>query len=143
MFKFFRKIRFNLLLKNKTSKHFKYALGEIILVVIGVLIAFQINNWKESKNASKKELALLVNIKSDLESDVSNLKRQHSSFVQREANSELAIELSYKAKTVKDINLVSDLTEPLWNALYINQNTYHEMINSGSMYSMKNKGLKK
>ncbi|WP_411895209.1 hypothetical protein [Winogradskyella sp. A2] len=47
MIKFFRKIRQNLLMENKTGKYFKYAFGEIILVVIGILIALSINNWNE------------------------------------------------------------------------------------------------
>ena len=49
MIKFFRKIRYNLMSKNKTGKYFKYAIGEIILVVIGILIAVQINNWNENQ----------------------------------------------------------------------------------------------
>ena len=49
MIKFFRKIRQDLLSKGKTGKYFKYAVGEIILVVIGILIALQINNWNENK----------------------------------------------------------------------------------------------
>ena len=47
MIKFFRRIRYDLMEKNKTGKYFKYAIGEIILVVIGILIALQINNWNE------------------------------------------------------------------------------------------------
>tara|TARA_R110001583_G_scaffold142287_1_gene294559 strand:+ start:50 stop:805 length:756 start_codon:yes stop_codon:yes gene_type:complete len=49
MIKFFRKIRQNLIMENKTSKYFKYAIGEIILVVIGILIALQINNWNQKR----------------------------------------------------------------------------------------------
>ena len=49
MIKFFRKIRFELMEKNKTANYLKYAIGEIVLVVIGILIALQINNWNESK----------------------------------------------------------------------------------------------
>ncbi|NRD24495.1 hypothetical protein HNV10_14645 [Winogradskyella litoriviva] len=49
MIKFFRKIRYNLLEKGKTSKYFKYAIGEIFLVVIGILIALQINNWNQKR----------------------------------------------------------------------------------------------
>ena len=49
MIKFFRHIRKSLLMENKTSHYFKYAIGEIILVVIGILIALQINNWNESR----------------------------------------------------------------------------------------------
>jgi hypothetical protein len=51
MIKLFKKIRQNLLLENKTSKYFKYAIGEIVLVVIGILIALQINNWNENKKS--------------------------------------------------------------------------------------------
>jgi len=49
MIKFFRKIRYALMEKNKTGKYLKYAFGEIMLVVIGILIALQINNWNEEK----------------------------------------------------------------------------------------------
>jgi|TARA_R110000737_G_C14509985_1_gene473452 hypothetical protein len=45
MIKFFRKIRQNLVSKGNTGKYLKYAIGEIILVVIGILIALSINNW--------------------------------------------------------------------------------------------------
>ena len=58
MIKFFRKIRYDLMGKNKTGKYFKYAIGEIILVVIGILIALQINNWNQNRldNLEKEEL---------------------------------------------------------------------------------------
>jgi hypothetical protein len=49
MIKFFRKIRQNLLSEGKTGKYYKYAIGEIFLVVIGILIALQINNWNEKR----------------------------------------------------------------------------------------------
>jgi len=66
MIKFFRKIRQNLLIENKTGKYFKYAIGEIILVVIGILIALQINNWNENRKAQKQETQIYTEIKSDL-----------------------------------------------------------------------------
>jgi hypothetical protein len=47
MIKFFRNIRFSLMERNKTGKYFKYIIGEIILVLIGILIALQINHWNE------------------------------------------------------------------------------------------------
>ena len=68
MIKFFRKIRYDLMGENptsanasagaKTGKYFKYAIGEIILVVIGILIALQINNWNEGKKLVEKEFLL-------------------------------------------------------------------------------------
>ena len=53
MIKFFRKIRQNLLSQGKTGKYLKYAVGEIILVVFGILIALQLNAWKEELQAKE------------------------------------------------------------------------------------------
>jgi len=69
MIKFFRKIRQNLLSEGKTGKYFKYAIGEIILVVIGILIALQINNWNELRKAVDREHSLYLNILIDLENE--------------------------------------------------------------------------
>ncbi|AVI52205.1 hypothetical protein C5O00_13985 [Pukyongia salina] len=62
MIKFFRKIRQRLLSENKFSKYLLYAIGEILLVVIGILIALQINNWNENRIKDLKEIAILANI---------------------------------------------------------------------------------
>ena len=69
MIKFFRKIRQNLLSQGKTGKYLKYAIGEIILVVIGILIALGINNWNEERNNSKEETKAFKRILSDLETE--------------------------------------------------------------------------
>ena len=50
MLKFYRKIRYDLIQKNKTERYLKYAIGEIILVVIGILIAVSINSWNNQRN---------------------------------------------------------------------------------------------
>jgi hypothetical protein len=69
MIKFFRKIRQNLLMENKTGKYFKYAIGEIVLVVIGILIALQINNWNENRKEKTFENQVYKQIYNDLISD--------------------------------------------------------------------------
>ena len=66
MIKFFRHIRKALLMENKTSKYVKYAIGEIFLVVIGILIALQINNCNESIKARNYEFKILHEIRKDL-----------------------------------------------------------------------------
>jgi len=66
MIKFFRKIRQRLLTENKFSKYLLYAIGEIILVVIGILIALSINNWNEEKNEKIKEKEVLQDILTNL-----------------------------------------------------------------------------
>ena len=70
MIKFFRKIRQQLLAQNRFTKYLFYAIGEIILVVIGILIALQVNNWNQSRNDKKFEITMLQEIKSSLESDL-------------------------------------------------------------------------
>ena len=62
MIRFFRKMRLEQLSENKLGKYFFYALGEIILVVVGILIAIQINGWNERRKNNKKEEALLVEL---------------------------------------------------------------------------------
>jgi Family of unknown function (DUF6090) len=73
MIKFFRKIRQRLLTENKFSKYMLYAIGEIVLVVIGILIALQINNWNEQRKLQAKEIELLQNFKNTLNRDITSL----------------------------------------------------------------------
>ena len=73
MIKFFRKIRYNLMSENKTGKYFKYAIGEIILVVIGILIALQINNWNENRLQQKQLLSVYKRILTDIDNDIKEL----------------------------------------------------------------------
>ena len=69
MISFFRKIRQHLLSKNRFSKYLLYALGEIILVVIGILIALQINTWNEQRKENAKLKVILTAVYKDLEAD--------------------------------------------------------------------------
>ena len=62
MIKFFRHIRRRLLSESKFNNYLLYGLGEIILVVIGILIALQINNWNERKKEKTKEAELLTQV---------------------------------------------------------------------------------
>ena len=66
MLRFFRQIRQRLLTENKVSKYLLYAIGEILLVVIGILIALQVNNWNEGRLERKEETEVLKSVKKDL-----------------------------------------------------------------------------
>lgn len=70
MIKFFRKIRQQLLTENKVSKYLLYAIGEIILVVIGILIALSINSWNEERLDKKEVATYLEQIRTELEYDI-------------------------------------------------------------------------
>ena len=67
MIKFFRRIRQKLLTENKVSKYLLYAIGEIVLVVIGILIALTINNWNEFNKERKQERKVLTELLTSLE----------------------------------------------------------------------------
>jgi len=74
MIKFFRKIRYNLISENRTGKYIKYALGEILLVMIGILLALQVNNWNEERKGIIKEKSYLNSIYNDLKEDVATIE---------------------------------------------------------------------
>ncbi|MFI1770196.1 DUF6090 family protein [Thalassobellus citreus] len=97
MIKFFRKIRQNLLSEGKTEKYFKYAIGEIILVVIGILIALQINNWNEAKKEEKQETQIYKELKSDLiqtKNEIQKTISQHNEILK--STQQLIIDISNK-----------------------------------------------
>ena len=73
MIKFFRNIRQSLVMENKTGRYLKYAIGEIILVVIGILIALQINNWNETRKIRASEAEILQNLEVELLSNKSRI----------------------------------------------------------------------
>ena len=82
MIKFFRHIRKSLLMENKTSKpalpagrYFKYAIGEIILVVIGILIALQINTWNEQRKQDKLESEYYCRLLEDVDLDIEHVEK--------------------------------------------------------------------
>jgi tetratricopeptide (TPR) repeat protein len=66
MIKFFRKIRHNMLTENKFSKYLLYAIGEVVLLIVGILFALQINNWNSNKIAHHQELELYAKLLNDL-----------------------------------------------------------------------------
>ena len=74
MISFFRKTRQNLLREGKVFKYIKYAIGEILLVVIGILIALQINNWNEERISIQTQDAILKIIRTDLLRDISEFQ---------------------------------------------------------------------
>jgi len=74
MIKLFRNVRKNLVSDKssikRTSNYFKYAIGEIVLVVLGILIALQINNWNEDRKTSQQEVLYLNRLLSDMKEDI-------------------------------------------------------------------------
>ena len=74
MIRLFRKTRVKLLTENKLAKYFIYAIGEVLIVIIGILIAIQINSWNNDRIQAKKEVAYIEEIRKSLISDLERLE---------------------------------------------------------------------
>ena len=143
MIKFFRKIRQNLLTENKFSKYLLYAIGEIILVVIGILIALQINNSNNQRIEKAKEIKYLTNIKIDLNKDIKSLD-YNIEFREKKSRG--------TQKIIEQINgmPIEDLTETTYNVantLYQERFqpsnvTYNDLVSSGNMNLISNDSIK-
>jgi hypothetical protein len=73
MIKFFRHIRQKLLSQNRVTRYLAYAVGEILLVVMGILIALQVNNWNEYRKDRVKEREILIQLESEFQSNLDQL----------------------------------------------------------------------
>lgn len=89
MIKFFRNIRYHLMNENKTGKYLKYAIGEIVLVVVGILIALYVSNWNQLNQKKSTELLYLTNLLDDLRDQHKSIETQlaqEQSFFEATAN---------------------------------------------------------
>ena len=134
MIKFFRHIRQNLIMENKTGKYLKYAIGEIVLVVIGILIALQVNNWNENRKTEIKIKNSLIALRNDLIQDTLLIKKRLP-FI----NEQYYLNENLRAKVAKPTATVDTLVHvmrfefnPNWVVqIPYNTNTYKSLIQTG------------
>lgn len=145
MIKFFRKIRYNLMGENKTGKYLKYAIGEIILVVIGILVALQINNWNEQRKQDQLEQDYLIALKKEFESNLSEANRVIAINAELLKNAqELATYTGPDTPTITE----KKFAELFFGALNAEvqyrpgSGVTDEIISSGKLNIFKNKALK-
>ena len=146
MIQFFRKIRQSLIMENNTSKYLKYAIGEIILVVIGILIALQINNWNEHRKERDQSIFYHEQLINDLEIVIESLNNdiKWAKTVKTEIN---------RATLILDQGIANDSTLKildfaLGNYFRLNRElpeitSYEEMKSSGQLKLIYNKSLRK
>ena len=141
MIKFFKKIRRNLLNQNKTGKYLKYAIGEIVLVMIGILLALQVSNWNTERKIKKEEIAILNNLLENL-----NSARKQSDIEISNENLLKKSLLIALGKSNRSINTLSDslVFNILWNS---NPNTpvlnsYTDIKNTGKTGIVTNRKIR-
>jgi hypothetical protein len=142
MIKFFRKIRQKLLTENKFSKYLIYAVGEIILVVIGILIALSINNWNEHKKNSESELNYYHRILDDFEMDKQLIAKSLESANKRiDTSKELLLELNSGTKN-KNYLLNKFLTAIRGDVFVVRDVTFKDLVSSGNLKLLKDVKIK-
>ncbi len=142
MIKFFRKIRQKLLTENKFSTYLLYAIGEIILVVIGILIALQINNWNEERKQNQLEVVYLNRLHNELKKDIVTFSNE---IKRLEKNNEKIINFSnvLKDKNYSDSLLVTITNEymifgtiyPMFNP---STSTFEDLSSTGNLSVISN-----
>ncbi len=124
--------------KNKTGKYFKYAIGEIVLVMIGILLALQVNNWNEQRKRQDELKFALSQILNDLKQDENHLKAYKIGDTKR---------MTYLTK-ISDGNYNDISLDSLFNNLdnyfyfYKSNNSYSGLKENGIFSSLKNTKLK-
>lgn len=127
---------------NKFSKYLLYAIGEILLVVIGILIALQINNNNDARKSRVKELHYLENINADLVGNIVEL----NTFIEARTglmNSAQHILEFYNGERTLSFTEFNELSIPLynWEKFYQHNNTFQELINSGNLGMISNDSI--
>ena len=145
MIGFLRKIRRKLLIENKFSSYLIYALGEIVLIVIGILIAVGINNWNQDRLDNKKETFYLQGLKTEFER--SRIKLKTLIDVNRlnyENSKQIAAFINSDTSTLTE----QELSKLLFNAFSFeiaynpNNSLLNELINSGELKNISNPQLR-
>ena len=144
MIKFFRKIRQRLLSENKFSKDLIYAIGEIILVVVGILIALGVNNWNQENKERRVGDDLLVRIHRDLVKDTVNFRREiDRNNVLREDLKALLVDVYDGVDTMEEVKKMSETWDLMLDQAFTpNDNTYQSMLSSGTLGLIRNQDLK-
>lgn len=145
MIKFFRKIRYDLMETGKTGRYIKYAIGEIVLVMIGILLALQVNDWNNSRLEVAKEQLHLKNLQSDFKTNLTETYRTYN--VTTEAY-EASVRLLEIIKDDRKINPaeIEDLLDDILNkitSLDLISGSIDEIINTGSLTIIRDPALRK
>lgn len=124
-------------MENKNAHYFKYALGEIVLVVIGILIALQINNWNEQRKKNKVKKSYKTSLISDLTKDSIQLDaRLKFNYTQKTFNQNVIGLINDRTTTARDIfdfMLKNEVPLGLRVKNTYNSNTFDLMISTGNI----------
>ena len=143
MIKFFRKIRYTLMEQNKTAKYLKYAIGEIILVMIGILFALQVNNWNQQRIANQKEELLLQGLHNEFLKNKIQLEKIVLKHEQSLAAAEFAIaQFPLSSKTNMEAYRAGTKGWGMWATFSPSQGVIRSLVNTSSFELISNLELR-
>ena len=142
MIKIFRNIRQKRLSDNRFSKYLIYAIGEIILVVIGILIALQVNNWNEKRINRSYEITLLGEAREAMIADIESLSRKlnYLTRIQRVIKT-LAIMKNDRTYPTDSLSYYLNQVHDYGTTLTVNTSAY-EAIKSGGLDRITNSQIR-
>jgi len=147
MISLFQKIRQNLLLEGKITSYLKYAIGEILLVVIGILIALQINNWNEIRKNQRERIVILNNLKLELTEDFTMLTYTIERLERRKVFADYLYHLitnETKSEGIDSTVIVNALMRSGYIYKFVPSfAVYNEIQNSGKLNLIKPDSIKK
>ncbi|WP_052158335.1 DUF6090 family protein [Lacinutrix jangbogonensis] len=141
MIKIFRHIRQRYISEGKTKKYLLYAIGEIVLVVIGILIALSINNWNEDRRASKEELHMLKAIEIGLEADFTDLKWNEKRIISSIASADVVIH-SLENNLPYNDSIPDYIGDMMFPVIFEHSTSAFETLKSKSINLIKNETLR-
>jgi len=144
MIKFFRGIRHKLLSENNTGKYLKYAIGEIVLVVIGILVALSINNWNEERKDQLRLKNHYMELLNELNNDRNSLK-EIIEYVREINNNTFEIsEFINSSQTKTDTTKIADdlLDAEAYIFFSVSKSAYTTLLSSGDIQLIENTQLK-
>jgi len=144
MIKFFRKIRQKLLAQNKFTKYIVYAAGEILLVVIGILIALQINNWNEQRKTEIDRQKLIATLIEDFEYTQKDILSDELPYISRlQENMDSFLYFSKEKESDVSVDSLRILAISFFRYNHFNPNltSYNQAVSSGSISLLNNSAL--
>lgn len=139
MIRFLRHVRRKLLSENKFSKYLLYAIGEIVLVVIGILIALQINNWNNQRILDRSEVKSYQNIKRQLLEDKTELNEVKAFNNEHFKIYEFANNIIERKDYKQQDSLAMCAMRLAWYSdFHSSGNIYETLVNSGDIKLIKN-----
>jgi hypothetical protein len=131
--------------KNKTGKYLKYAIGEIILVMIGILLALQVNNWNNGRLEAKKEQLFLINLQSDFKTNLTELNLVYQgTFEAYQASNDLLEAIKGDAPLIQsEINMLLNEIINKMSSLDLISGSIDEITNTGSLNIIRDPELRK